>query len=66
MVGNSLPSDVLPVLEMGGHGVHITHHITWAHEAVAPPTNQPCFHQIEHLGQLPALIQQIQISASHI
>jgi putative hydrolase of the HAD superfamily len=32
MVGNSLPSDILPVLAIGGHGVHIPYHITWAHE----------------------------------
>ena len=34
MVGNSLRSDVLPVVAMGGHGVHIPYHTTWAHEEV--------------------------------
>ena len=57
MVGNSLPSDILPVLEMGGHGVHIPYHITWAHEAAAAPSpDHPRFHQLEHLGQLLDLI----------
>lgn len=60
MVGNSLPSDILPVLELGGYGVHIPHAITWAHEAAAAPTNQTRFSQLEHLGQLPSLIQQLQ------
>jgi putative hydrolase of the HAD superfamily len=32
MVGNSVRSDVLPVLEVGGHAVHIPYHVTWAHE----------------------------------
>lgn len=32
MVGNSVPSDVLPVLAIGGQGVHIPHEITWALE----------------------------------
>ncbi|KAG1648583.1 Phytanoyl-CoA dioxygenase 2 [Nymphon striatum] len=32
MVGNSVPSDVLPVVNIGGHGVHIPYHITWEHE----------------------------------
>ena len=32
MVGNSLPSDVLPVLEIGGRAVHVPYHVTWAHE----------------------------------
>jgi putative hydrolase of the HAD superfamily len=34
MVGNSLRSDVLPVLETGGSAVHIPYHTTWAHEHV--------------------------------
>jgi putative hydrolase of the HAD superfamily len=34
MVGNSLRSDVLPVVAMGGLGVHIPYHTTWAHEEV--------------------------------
>ncbi len=35
MVGNSLRSDVLPVLEAGGTAVHIPYVATWAHEHVA-------------------------------
>jgi putative hydrolase of the HAD superfamily len=34
MVGNSLRSDVLPVLEAGGAAVHIPYAVTWAHETV--------------------------------
>ncbi len=34
MVGNSVRSDVLPVLAVGGHAVHIPYAITWAHEHV--------------------------------
>ena len=34
MIGNSLKSDVLPVLEIGGHAFHIPFHTTWAHEQV--------------------------------
>lgn len=34
MVGNSVRSDVLPVLEIGGHAVHIPYQVTWAHEDV--------------------------------
>ena len=34
MVGNSLKSDILPVLNVGGHGVHVPYHITWAHEQI--------------------------------
>ena len=35
MVGNSLRSDIVPVLELGGWGVHMPYHVTWAHEAEA-------------------------------
>jgi putative hydrolase of the HAD superfamily len=34
MVGNSVRSDVLPVIGIGGHAVHIPYAITWAHEDV--------------------------------
>lgn len=34
MVGNSLKSDVLPVLNLGGHAVHVPFHTTWAHEQI--------------------------------
>ncbi|GLB51861.1 haloacid dehalogenase [Neptunitalea chrysea] len=35
MVGNSLKSDVLPLLKMGSNAVHVPFHITWAHEKVS-------------------------------
>lgn len=34
MIGNSLKSDVLPVLALGGHAVHLPYHTTWSHEQV--------------------------------
>lgn len=40
MIGNSLKSDVLPVLGIGGHAVHIPFHTTWAHERID--------HKVEH------------------
>ena len=33
-VGNSVRSDVLPVVEIGGAGIHVPYHITWGHEVV--------------------------------
>ena len=32
MIGNSVKSDVLPVLAIGGQAVHVPYHLTWAHE----------------------------------
>ncbi|SBS33963.1 dUMP phosphatase [Marinomonas spartinae] len=34
MVGNSLKSDVLPVLDVGAQAIHVPYHCTWAHEQV--------------------------------
>ncbi|MFC5743296.1 HAD family hydrolase [Dyella tabacisoli] len=33
MVGNSLRSDIAPVVKMGGWGIYMPYHVTWAHEA---------------------------------
>lgn len=35
MVGNSLKSDILPVLNLGGEAVHVPFHTTWVHELVS-------------------------------
>ena len=35
MVGNSLKSDVIPILNIGGKAVHVPFHTTWAHELVS-------------------------------
>lgn len=57
MVGNSLKSDILPVLLLGGAGVHIPYHLTWQHEhAEEPPRDQPRFRRIRQLAELPAIL----------
>ena len=61
MVGNSLRSDVLPVLEIGGLAVHVPYAITWAHEHVdVPPEQQGRYHELEHIGQLPSLVKKLE------
>lgn len=32
MLGNSMTSDIIPVLEIGGFAGHIPYHVTWTHE----------------------------------
>ncbi len=59
MVGNSLKSDVVPVIEAGGWGVHIPHQLTWELEHHEPPLGHERFHEIPDLGHLPALIAEI-------
>ncbi len=34
MIGNSLKSDIIPVLTLGGTAIHVPYHTTWAHEKV--------------------------------
>ena len=52
MLGNSLKSDVLPVLAIGGQGVHIPYHITWEHEKTDAQINDPNFKQIKNIKDI--------------
>ena len=56
MIGNSLKSDVLPVLEIGGYGVHVPFHTTWEHEKVEAKVEHPRFHQLEKIEDLRGLL----------
>ena len=60
MVGNSLKSDVLPVLQVGGWGVHVPHGLTWALEHAEEPKHHPRFHSLPDLGKLPDLVSALQ------
>ncbi|MCB9947749.1 MAG: HAD family hydrolase [Rhodospirillaceae bacterium] len=53
MVGNSVRSDILPVLAIGGRAVHIPYHITWAHEVVPMPDPQPGLTVLDSIRDLP-------------
>ena len=60
MVGNSLRSDILPVLELGGQAVYIPYANTWAHEHnVEHFSTRDGYYELEHLGQLPELIEKL-------
>ena len=52
MIGNSIKSDILPVLNMGGHGIHIPYHVTWAHEKAEAPIDHPNFRQVERIKDI--------------
>ncbi|GAP13078.1 predicted hydrolase [Longilinea arvoryzae] len=60
MVGNSLRSDVLPVLALGGSAVYIPHPLNWAHENGEKPDGTPGFYELEHIGLLPELVQKLE------
>ncbi len=52
MMGNSLKSDVLPVLAIGGHAVHIPYHTTWAHETIEHRVEHANFRQAAHMQEV--------------
>ncbi|WP_439183300.1 HAD family hydrolase [Carboxylicivirga taeanensis] len=56
MVGNSLKSDVLPVLDCGGWSVHIPFHTTWHHELVTDEVVSDRFFELTSISELPALV----------
>jgi putative hydrolase of the HAD superfamily len=59
MVGNSLRSDVIPMLQAGGWGVHVPHPLTWALEHDETPTTAARFRQVVTLAALPALLDRL-------
>ncbi|MFV2035197.1 MAG: HAD family hydrolase [Halocynthiibacter sp.] len=59
MVGNSLRSDVLPVLEAGGWGIFVPHSLTWALEHAAVPAAHPRFRELAELGALVPVLEAL-------
>ncbi|MCP4580819.1 MAG: HAD hydrolase-like protein, partial [candidate division Zixibacteria bacterium] len=60
IVGNSLKSDILPVVAIGGRAVYIPYHITWAFETVPNPTlDHKGYVELEHMGLLPDWIEKL-------
>ena len=60
MIGNSMRSDVLPVLSSGGWAVHLAGHMTWDHEHLMPddlPADR--FFEVESIANVPELIGSI-------
>jgi putative hydrolase of the HAD superfamily len=60
MIGNSVKSDVLPVIELGGHAAHLPYTYTWEFEQV-PGANgqQQGYHELTSMRDLPPLIERI-------
>lgn len=56
MVGNSFKSDIEPVLQLGGHAVHIPFHTTWQHERVEE-YDHPHLLRLDSIGHLPPYLQ---------
>jgi putative hydrolase of the HAD superfamily len=57
MVGNSLPSDIIPVVKLGGFGIHVPYHTTWQHEEVTRHNlDTKYYREIEKLSEIPELL----------
>jgi len=60
MIGNSLKSDIAPILRLGGLAAHIPYHLTWEHERLAAPPEAPGrFFTLESLRELPSLVANL-------
>ena len=59
MIGNSVRSDVLPVLEVGGQAALVPYHLTWELEVAEPPHAHDGYWEIDDIGQVPALVAEL-------
>lgn len=60
MLGNSLKSDILPVLSLGGHAIHIPYHTTWVHEHIEHHIEHANFKEVESIREIVQLVLPVQ------
>ena len=58
MIGNSLKSDIHPVLNIGGFGIHVPYHIIWQHEAAARGESHEHLWEVNHISEVLAILEQ--------
>ena len=59
MIGNSLKSDVMPVLAVGGHAIHIPYHTTWAHEKTEQTIEHKNFRQVMTIKEILSFLSAV-------
>ncbi|WP_293577640.1 HAD family hydrolase [Phaeobacter sp.] len=59
MVGNSMRSDVVPMIEAGGWGTYVPHGLVWEVEYAPAPSSSPRYNEIADLSALPALVSNL-------
>lgn len=52
MIGNSMRSDIVPVLKLGAYAAHIPHHVTWAHEEIPYTPQSVRFLELECISDI--------------
>ncbi|MBX9633438.1 MAG: HAD family hydrolase [Magnetospirillum sp.] len=56
MVGNSVRSDILPMLAAGGWAVHLPYASTWIHEQAEAPVDHPRYRRIGSMADLAGIL----------
>jgi putative hydrolase of the HAD superfamily len=65
MVGNSLRSDIEPVVRLGGWGVHLPYHVTWAHELEnGLGADEPRMLTVDAPAAIPAAVERLRAAAA--
>jgi putative hydrolase of the HAD superfamily len=59
MAGNSMRSDVVPMVDAGGWGTYVPHGLVWEVEHAEPPVDSPRYNEISDLGALPTLLKAL-------
>lgn len=59
MAGNSMASDVVPMIDAGGWGVFIPQEISWAVEHAEAPYHSARYRKLPHLGDLPSYVEEL-------
>ncbi len=57
MIGNSLKSDIIPVIEIGGYGIHVPYHTTWSHENIERPETLNNFLAIDTISEISEILE---------
>ncbi len=56
MIGNSLKSDILPLVSIKSNAIHVPYHTTWIHEEVSHKTNQDLYKTVQNLSDILAFL----------
>ena len=56
MIGNSLKSDVLPLVELDSNAIHVPYHTTWIHEEVVHQNNGDSYKTVQSLSDVLAFL----------
>jgi putative hydrolase of the HAD superfamily len=58
MVGNSVKSDILPVIELGGNAIHVPFHTTWAHEEICKSSHNNQYPEVKTIAEVHHLLKK--------